>query len=281
MEQGRILILAALLAAPGTPSWGGEAKHDNGAGAVPAELSGVGIDQRLGNRVPLDLPFRDQDGRVVRLGDCFQRGRPVLLTLNYSNCPMLCSVQLNGLVDALKQLSFTPGEEFEIVTVSIDPLEQPARARLTKEKYIGELERPAAAKGWQFLVGGEPNIRALADAVGFGYRYNPARKEYLHAAAAMVLSPDGVVTRYLLGVRYDPKALRLSLVEASEGKVGTASDDFLLFCFHYDSATGRYAPSALKIMRLGGVVTALILGAVLLVLWRREARRRLAVEAAT
>lgn len=245
---------------------------------LPRELEGVGIQERLGQSVPAALPFRDQEGREVSLGTYLNQGKPIILTLNYSSCPMLCHLQLNGLVEALKQLKWTPGKEFEVVTISLDPLETVQRAKQTQAKYVEQYERPAVAAGWHFLTGQEANIKAVADSVGFGYRYNPDTKEYLHAAAVMMLSPQGVTARYLYGIQYEPKTVRLALVEAGEGKVGSSVDQLILYCFHYDSAKGKYAPAAYRLMQVGGALTLAVLGAVLLAFWCREVRRRNAPE---
>jgi protein SCO1/2 len=196
------------------------------------------------------------------------------LTLVYYECPMLCTLVLNGVVDVLKQLDWTPGSEFEIVTVTIDPLEKPALAKQKKKQYVEAYGKPAAAPGWHFLTGEAHAIRALADAVGFGYRYIENDDEYAHPAAIFIITPDGRVSRYLFGVKHDPKTLRLSMVEAAEGRIGSPLDKFLLYCYRYDSEEGRYAPVAIRIMRVGGIGTVLILGAALLTFWLREARQK-------
>jgi len=242
--------------------------------AVPKETEGVGVTEHPGAVLPLELMFRDENGRDVRLKDYFAGSRPVILTLNYYRCPMLCTLQLNGLVDALRRMEWTPGRQFEIVTVSIDPLETPPLARLKKQNYMKEYGRPEAAKGWHFLTGREENIRRLAATVGFEYRYDRETDQYVHAAALFVCTPEGRVSRYLYGILYDPTTLRLSLVEAAEGRTRSTVDRILLYCFHYDSAKGRYAPAAMNLMRAGGVATVLILGGVLAAYWRREAARR-------
>ncbi|MFZ5788360.1 MAG: SCO family protein [Acidobacteriota bacterium] len=235
---------------------------------LPRDLEGVGIEERLGVAIPLDLEFTDESGGRVRLGDFFGR-RPVVLTLNYYECPMLCTLQLNGLIEGIGQLPWTPGDEFEIVTVSINPLETPTLARLKKQAYLSELAKPGAASGWHFLVGSEANIRALADTVGFRYRYNEERREYVHAAGIMVATPSGILARYLYGVVYEPKSLRLAVLEAGEGKVGSAAEQFLLYCFHYDAEAGRYVVAASNVMRAAGGLTALVLGIWLATAWLR------------
>jgi protein SCO1/2 len=244
---------------------------------LPDELEGIGITERLNNPIPLNLEFTDEDGRPVKLGDYFQPGRPVMLTLNYYRCPMLCSLQLNGLIDGLREMEWVPGQQFEIVTVSFDPRETPTLAKLKKDNYLKEYGRPSAAAGWHFLTGPKASSQALAGAVGFRYRWNEDSKQWMHAAAVFVCTPDGRVSRYLYGVMYDPKTLRLSLVEASEGKIGSAFDQIILFCYHYDAEAGRYAPAAMNFMRAGGGLTVVALGTLLVVLWRRGARRKAGV----
>jgi protein SCO1 len=240
---------------------------------LPKELEGVGITEKLDDRVPLDLEFLDEAGNTVPLRKYFDGSRPVMLTLNYYSCPMLCTLQLNGLIAGLQDLAWTPGREFEMVTVSINPLETPELARLKKQTYLEAYGRPGAAAGWHFLVGREDNIKRLAAAVGFGYRYNEQRKEYAHAAAVMLVTPDGRLARYLYGVEYPARTLRLGLAEAGEGVVGTAADQFLLYCFHYDAKANSYVMAATTVMQAGGLLTVLLLGGWLLVRWVREGRR--------
>jgi protein SCO1 len=264
---GAALVAAALALSLGAPALAQRSEP------LPKELEGVGITEVPGGRIPLGLTFLDEDGRTVHLSDYFAAGRPVILTLNYYRCPMLCGLMLNGLLQGLKELKWTPGREFEIVTVSIDPLETPTLAGLKKQSYMEEYARPGAAAGWHFLVGQQENITALANAVGFHYRYNEERKEYAHAAGLFVATPDGRVARYLYGVMYEPRTLRLALTEAAEGKIGTSADQLLLYCFHYDASQGRYVVAATTVMRLGGGVTALVLGTWLVAWWRRSTRR--------
>ncbi len=241
---------------------------------LPPQLEEVGIEEHLEAEVPMDLEFRDEYGAVVTLGDYFDGTKPVILTLNYYKCPMLCGLQLNGLLDGLKDLDWTPGQEFELVTVSINPLETPALANEKKQNYMKRYERPSAAKGWHFLTGREPEIRQLASTLGFGYTYDRETGEYAHAAAIFLATPDGRVARYLYGIEYPEKRLRLALLEASAGEIGTTIDQLILYCFHYDPSSRRYAPVAMNIMRLGGGVTVLVLGLSLGGYWLREARRR-------
>jgi protein SCO1 len=239
---------------------------------LPKQLEGVGITEKPGAQVPLDLEFTAEDGKPVRLSQYISGKKPVILTLNYYRCPMLCTLLLNGLMDGLKALQWTPGQEFEVVTVSIDPLETPKLAMLKKESYISEFGRPAAAAGWHFLTGSERNIKTLTASVGFGYRYDEERQQYAHAAGIFLLTPDGRVARVLYGVMFEPRTLKLALTEAGEGKVGSTADQALLYCYHYDANAGRYVVAASNIMRLGGATTAVIVGVWLLSAWRRSAR---------
>jgi protein SCO1/2 len=241
---------------------------------VPAELREVGITEHLDAKLPLDVEFTDELGNTVRLGDYFDGDRPVVLTLNYYRCPMLCGLQLNGVVEGLTQVDWTIGNEFEMVTVSIDPLETPALAREKKQNYVKWYDRPAAGSGWHFLTGREHDIQRLSETVGFRYRYDAESDQYAHAAAIFVCTPEGRVARYLYGIEYPPRDLRLALLEAAEGDIGNALDQLILFCYHYDPSNRRYAPVAMNIMRLGGSATALILGLSLGMLWIRDARRR-------
>lgn len=233
-------------------------------------LESVGVDENLEATLPLHLEFRDSSGKTVKLGDLIRDGKPVLLSLNYSDCPMLCRLQLNGLVDGLRDIKLEPGNDFDIISVSIDPLETPQRARQTKQNYVKSYGRPRTAGGWHFLSGDQRSIAELAEAVGFRYRYVPERKEYAHAAVTIAVTPKGKISRYLYGVVYPPQTLRLSLIEAAEGKIGTTLDKVLLFCLHYDAATGRYAPVAKNLMRLGAGATITALAVGLLPLWLRR-----------
>ena len=241
--------------------------------SLPAELESVGIDEHLGENVPLEAAFTDELGRPVTLARYFESGRPVILNLGYFSCPMLCGLVTNGMMEGMAGLAWMPGDRFDVVTLSIDPLESHTLAKLKKQNYIKEFGRPGAATGWHFLTGAEPQIKMVTEAVGFNYAWNDDRKEYAHAAALFVLTPEGKISRYLYGIEYSPKDLRLALLEASEGKMGSAFDRILLYCFHYDSAKGRYAPAAMNMMRGGGILTILVLGAAILVMKARETRR--------
>ncbi|TAH37382.1 MAG: SCO family protein [Planctomycetota bacterium] len=238
-------------------------------------LSQVRVDQRLGETVPLDLRFRGEDGAEVRLGDCF-RDRPVLLALVYYECPSLCSMVLNGLVDGLREVGFTPGADFEVVIASIDPGETPELAAAKKQAYLGRYGRPETAAGWHFLTGTQDPIARLADAAGFRYVYDASTDQYAHGAVIYTLTPAGVLSRYLFGVDYPPRDLRLALVEASEGRIGTLADAVLLRCYHYDPESGRYGFAIFTALRVGAAVTLLGLAALIFLLLRRERRARAA-----
>ena len=252
------------------PTGGGSGQAEEQVG----DLDAVGIDEHLDAQLPMDLTFRDETGAAVRFGDLFPGDRPVILTLGYYRCPMLCSLVLNGLADSLKELDLNPGEDFDLVTVSIDPSDSPVIAAGKKESYLRYYGREGAETSWTFLTGDDEPIRQLAEAVGFRYEYLPDQDQYAHAAVIFVLTPEGRVSRYLYGVQYEPTTMRLGLVEASEGKIGTITDRFLLFCYHYDAAAGTYGPAAIKIMRLGGLVTLVALAFLVGIFWLRELRRK-------
>ena len=240
----------------------------------PKELEGIGIEERLGAQVPLDLAFKDESGGEVTLSRFFRPGHPVLLNIVYFDCPMLCNVFLDGFVSGLRELEWMPGREFEIVTVSMDPKDDAAGATRKRAHYVEKLGRPEAAAGWHFLTGDEAAIARLADAIGFRYRFLPDRGEFAHSAGLFVATPDGRLSRVVTGVVFEPQTLRLALVEASHGKIGSPVDHLLLFCFAYDHTAGRYGPTAFKIMRLGGALTVAVLAFFLLLNWRLDARRR-------
>jgi protein SCO1 len=263
------LLTVAILAVFAIGSVSAQVPED----ATPPALRGVGLDQHLGEAVPRELSFLDESGQPVHLAD-YLDARPVILTLNYYQCPMLCTLELNGLVSALRTMSLEPGRDFRIVTVSINPKEGPDLAAEKKAIYVKDYARAGAASGWHFLTGEESSIQQLARRVGFRYSFDEASGQYAHAAGIVVLTPTGKISRYFYGVDYAPRDLRLALVESSEGKIGSLADKVLLFCFHYDPATGRYSMAALRVMRAGGLLTALVLGVFILRMLRRERGRR-------
>jgi protein SCO1/2 len=241
----------------------------------PEEMEQVKVTQNLNAQIPLDLEFVDSRGKKVKFKDLFDGRLPTLLTMNYSDCPMLCSLQLNTMLDALQNMPWSIGKEFQIVTVIIDPSETVERAELTRQKYLRIYNRDGAASGWRFLTTRkEENIKKLAHTVGFGYVYVPKSKQYAHPTPLMICTPGGRMSRYLDLKQYDPQTIKYSLLEASEGKVGTFSDQFFLSCFHYDPSTGRYGPSAMLFMKIGGAISVLILGAFLVHRWMKDARKR-------
>jgi protein SCO1 len=257
-----------------------QAQELMGSAAPPRGVGDVGIDQKLNEQVPLDLQFRDESGRTVTLGEYFHK-RPVVLALVYYECPMLCTLILNGMLSAFRTLAFNPGEEFEIVTVSIDPRETPELAADKKAEYLAGYGRPGAEQGWHFLTGEEHNIRQLADAVGFRYFYDPQTQEYGHASAIMVATPSGRLARYFYGIEYSARDLRLSLVEASNNRIGSPVDQILLYCFHYDPMTGKYGLVIRNLLRLGGALTLLMIGGfVTVMLMRDRSRGRMKEQAA-
>lgn len=241
----------------------------------PAKVENLEVEQKLGARIPLDLVFADEQGKPIRLGEIWG-DLPVVLTFNYSDCPQLCSVQLDALVDTLSEMQLEPATEFRVVTVSIDPLESATRARLTKDRYLRAYDRDGAREGWRFLTGEEERIRALADAVGFPYRWVNSEIKYAHPAAVILSSPEGVVTRYF-GLMIEPDVLRYSLIEAADGKIGDLFDQMFLVCFKYDAENQAYT-FAIGVMRTGGVLTLLFLGGFLWLMFRHERGRRRAAE---
>ena len=236
------------------------------------ETKGVGITEHLGATVPFDLKFTDDHGNAVTLGDYFRDGKPVVLNLVYYQCPMLCNLVLNGVSTSAKQLDWKPGEEYRMVAISINPRETYDLAAAKKASYLHELDIPGSENGWSFLVGDSTQSKALADALGWGYYYDTESKEYVHTAATFVLTPSGTISRYLYGIEYEPRDLRLALLEASEGKIGNTLDRLILFCFHYDPQARGYVLFAQNVMKLGGGVAILLLGSFLFVMWRRDRR---------
>ena len=240
---------------------------------LPAALQGVTVEQKLNEQVPLDLVFRDEFGRSLPLSSYFSGNKPVVLALVYYTCPMLCNMVLNGVESTLKAISLDPGRDFEVVAVSFDPRDTPAIAAAKRDSYLQRYRRPNTANGWHFLTGDEASIKALTSAVGFRYKFDPVTGQYAHASSIMILTPQGKLSRYFYGVEYAPRDVRLGLVEASQNKIGTPVDQILLFCYHYDPATGKYGAVAMRMMRFAGATFVLICGAFLFVAWRRDWRR--------
>jgi protein SCO1/2 len=263
-----VALAAALLASvPGASAQFTDPTQN--IGVRPELLKQVSIDQKLNDSVPLDLTFRDEHGKTVELAKYFG-SKPVILTLVYYNCPMLCTQVLNGLTRTMKSIPMDLAKDYNVVTVSIDPTERPVLAEAKQAVYTGMYGRPDALQGWHFLTGDDLQIKQLADAVGFRYAYDSESKQYAHASAIMVLTPEGRISRYLYGITYPERDLRLALVEASEGKIGSPVDSILLFCYHYDPHTGRYGLLISRLIQLAGVLTVLVGGIFLIVLFRGE-----------
>ena len=269
-----LLVLTNVFAMAQPPSAFMRDASKPSAQVSPDDLKNVGIDQRLDQQVPLDLQFKDEAGKTVELGDYFKSGRPVILNLVYYTCPMLCGEELAGLSSALGVLRFTPGNEYETVTVSINPDETPEVAAERKKIFVDRmnerLEKKSDGSGWHFLTGQQAEIQQLADAVGFHYKRDARTRQFIHSAAIMIVTPQGKLAQYYYGVEYSPKDLRLGLIEASRNKIGNLVDQIQLYCFHYDPRSGRYGATITSLLRLGGAATVLLLGGLLIVMYRRE-----------
>lgn len=261
----RILSVVTLMAAgmAGLPATAQDGR--------PNALQEVAIEQKLDEQVPLDLPFVDENGQSVMLGDYFGQ-RPVVLALVYYECPMLCTLVLNGVTTSLGLMEFNPGQEFDVVAVTIDPDETPDLAAAKKRNVLEEYGRPETADGWHFLTGSQESITALSDAVGFQYIYDEASDEYAHAAGIMVLTPEGRLARYIYGIDYPPRDLSFALMEASENRIGSLANQMLLFCYQYDPETGTYGAATFFLLRVGAVITTLGLISGILLMRRRERR---------
>jgi protein SCO1 len=240
---------------------------------LPPQLLGVGIVQKLNAQVPLDLPFVDEDGRAVKLGDYFGK-KPVILSLVYYACPMLCTTAENGLLDAVKLVKFDAGKEYEILTVSFDPNDKPMDAKAKQSLYAGLYGRPGAGKGWHFLTGSQDSINRLTDAVGFHYTYDETSRQFAHAAGIMVITPAGKISHYFYGIQYPAGDLRLALVDSSNERIGNPVDAVLLYCSHYDPAVGKYGIVVSRVLQLAGMATIVSIAALVLTLFRRERQSR-------
>jgi protein SCO1/2 len=273
-------LAAASLAAPTSAAGQFWRQKDAGPGGPPSDvvpdaLKDVGIEERLGEQVPLDAELVDWTGKKVKLGDLLGRGRPVVLSLVYYDCPMLCGLIMSGEARAIREMGLTLGKDYDAVTISFDPAERPALAAERRRGYLQSIGlSDLTATGWSFLVGPEASTRRIADAVGFSYRKDPRSNQWAHLAAIFVLTPDGKVSRYLYGIEFPPKELRLSLVEAAGGRVGTTFDRFILTCYRYDPASRRYEPYALGIVRAGGALVLVALTALIGGLVWRERKAR-------
>lgn len=270
MRASRVIIPLVLAAAG--PAWAQKQ-------GLPEELERVSIEQRMGAELPLEVPFLEYSGREVTLGEYVGR-RPLVLAMVYYECPMLCSMVLNGLLRSLNVLQLDAGRDFDVVVISINPKEAPELARMKRETYLGKYRRRSsqttqgAEAGWHFLVGQRPSIDAVAGAVGFKYEWSPELKQYAHASGIMVVTPEGRVSKYLLGVDYNPSDLRLALVDAGRGEIGGLVDQVMLFCLRWDPSTSKYSVAVLGALRVGGVLTLGALGALMVSMVAQQRRRR-------
>jgi protein SCO1 len=249
------------------------------ANVRPPGLKNVGIEQHLNEQIPPELTFLDENGKPVRLADYFGK-KPMILNLVYYQCPMLCGEVLSGLESALRVLKFDVGNQFDVLTVSFDPRETPAMATAKKAEFLKRYGRPGAAEGWHFLTGPQQSIDALTKAAGFQYEYDPKSGQFAHTTAIMVLTSEGRIAQYYYGVEYAPKDLRLGLIQASQDKIGNLVDQVLLYCYHYDPATGKYGAVVMRILRLAGAATILTLGLFMIVMFRRGSSTRSGARAA-
>ena len=257
---------------PSSPLYGARPETGNVSTGLPTALRDVGIEQKLDHQLPLDLTFRDEAGQTVKLGQYFGQ-KPVVLAFVYYDCPMLCTQVLNGMLESFRVLPFTMSKEYEVVTISFDPRETPQLAESKKQKYVGYLPvkmQANANAGWHFLTGDPESIRQITDAVGFKYHYDEATKQFAHASGIMVATPQGKLSRYYYGISYSARDLRLGLVESAENKIGGPAEALLLYCYHYDPATGKYGAAVMNIIRAGGVLTILTILAMFFLLRRRN-----------
>lgn len=265
-----VLVIAAL-----TSMAGAQAMNAGPRGTLqppPTILKQVGIEQKIGAQLPLDVKFRDEVGREVKLGDYFGK-KPVVLSMVYYECPMLCGEVLNGEASVFSTLKFDIGKEFDVVTVSFDATETPELARGKKRTYVERYGRSGAEQGWHFLTGSQDSITQLTKSLGFNYAWDEDTKQFAHAAAIMVVTPQGKVAQYLYGVEYAPKDLRFAIVQASQGKAGNVVDQLLLYCYHYDPRTGKYGAVVSRVMQVAGVITIAILGGFLFIMFRLEPQK--------
>ena len=242
---------------------------------LPSQLQKVGIDQKLNSQLPLDANFKDENGNVVKLGDYFGKGKPIVLALVYYECPMLCNEVLNGLTGSLKGISFDAGKDFDVVAISFDAREN-EKSDLTRNKkasYMARYGRAGTEKGWHFLTGAQSEIDKVTEAVGFNYQFDQATNQFAHAGGIMVVTPEGRLSRYLYGIDYSPKDLKFSLMDSAQNKIGNPVEQLYLYCFHYNPATGKYGLEILSVLRLMAVATVLGLGGMLFVFLRRDKRK--------
>ncbi|MEM1096209.1 MAG: SCO family protein [Bacteroidota bacterium] len=238
----------------------------------PPFLDDIGVDEKLGDMLPLDLVFQNEAGEDVKLGDYFDGERPVMLQFVYLTCTTMCNLHLQEVTRTLSEMEWVPGEQFDVLTISFDPAENAAIAAAQKQAYVSRLGKPEAAAGWHFLTGSEASIEALTKATGFKFVWLPEIDEFAHAASLIFMSGEGMISRYIHGMLMPPRDVRFALLEASEGRIGTAIDQILLFCYQYDPLANSYVIQATNLMKIAGLLTVLVLGGILLIFWRRERR---------
>lgn len=273
-------IFAAALIWAGGPVLAAVGADRTDARSIPPQLEGAGIDQKIGSNIPLDLEFLDEHGRSVQLRDYFGT-RPVVLAPVYYECPMLCQMVIEGMVRSLRVIDFgsTEVQEFEVIAYSFAVGETPEQALAKKQHAMANLNRPETEGQWHFLTGNQASVEALSEAIGFRFDWDEKVGQYIHAASLVVLTPDGQVSRYLYGIDYAPRDLRLALVEASQNRLGGVVDQVLLYCFSYNPMAGRYTAMTMNILRLAAIVTVVTLGSFIALMWRRDRRRSIATEA--
>ncbi len=242
---------------------------------LPEALQSIVIEQKLGDKLPMDVEFKDEDGRAVKLGDYFSKGKPVIIAFVYYECPMLCNQVLNGLTGSLKGINFDAGKDFDVLAISFDAREndKPELAKNKKAGYVERYGRQGSENGWHFLTGSQASIDQVTKAAGFSYKWDEKSNQFAHAGGIMITTPDGKLARYLYGIDYAPKDLKFGLMESAESRVGNPAEQLLLYCYHYDPSTGKYGLAILNVIRLGAIATLIGMGAMALVFWRRNKRK--------
>jgi protein SCO1/2 len=242
---------------------------------LPTALKTVGIEQKLGNQLPLNTVLKNEDGQDVKLGEYFKSGKPVVLVFAYYECPMLCTQVLNGITGSLKGINLNAGKDFDVVAISFDPRdnERPDLAKNKKANYVEHYNRPGTEGGWHFLTGSEESIRAVTDAAGYKFKWDDKTQQFAHAAGVMIVTPEGKMSRYFYGIDYAPKDIKFGIMESAQDKVGTPAEQLLLYCYHYDPATGTYGFAILRLTRVAGIATLLGMGAMAFVFWKRNKKK--------
>lgn len=267
-------VFACLILMLSQHTYAYEPSFNKASDVKPHELEGVGIEPKIGNFVDLSTEFIDESGQTVSLGRYFQGSKPVIFSVVYFNCPSLCNYHLNGLTETMKKLKWTVGDKFELVALTMNHREGYELAAQKKQSYIDEYGRPESEDGWHFLTGTEENIKKITDQVGFGFSWMEEKQEYAHASAAIIMTPGGKISRYLNGIEFDKKDLRLALLEASNGKIGNVVDQIVMFCFQFDPTKNKYSLYAFNLMRLGAGLMVLVLAIILIPMWMKERKKK-------